>query len=176
MLDASLVAGASRTDFSGDAWRHVAPRRLPLSSDGARLNGGRFNPPDSFGALYLCTSRACAVNECRRLADRNALALDAILPRYLYRIEVECDLVLDLTNEAVRAAAGVTLGQLLDADWSVCQELGGIVHSLGLKGIRSPSATGTDDVLSLFPQRFGDSTITPVLVEEWHRPQDLDGK
>ena len=35
--------------YRGEAFRHMAAHRdLPLSREGARIYGGRFNPPDSF--------------------------------------------------------------------------------------------------------------------------------
>jgi RES domain-containing protein len=50
--------------FSGAFWyRSVyrTRRKSILNMDGALLYGGRYNPPDEFGALYLSDSpEACA--------------------------------------------------------------------------------------------------------------------
>jgi RES domain-containing protein len=60
------VSCAPRRAFKGDGYRQQSPRYEPLSGEGARLQGGRFNPPNSFSVLHLCTTRACAVAEFRR--------------------------------------------------------------------------------------------------------------
>jgi RES domain-containing protein len=42
---AGRLAAAPLTPFIGQGFRHVAPRHDALSGEGARLHGGRFNPP-----------------------------------------------------------------------------------------------------------------------------------
>jgi len=172
-LDPAKVAAAPLGPFAGEGWRHLSPRYEPLSGEGARLNGGRFNPPGSFPVLYLCRTRPCGVAELHHLGDRQAIGLEGILPRVVYRYEIELTRVLDLTIHAVRQATGLKSEVLAGPDWTACQELGTTAHALGAQAILSPSATGVDNVLAVFVQHIGLGTLTPTLVEEWHQPSDL---
>ncbi len=58
-----LVDAIDRLDpvpYRGEAYRHLAPRWHPLSGGGARIQGGRWNPPESFATLYLALERPTA--------------------------------------------------------------------------------------------------------------------
>ncbi len=67
-----LLDGLPRTTFDGEALRHTGPEYNPLAS-GARIRGGRWNPPDSFSVLYLALERQTAAAERTRLAQRQAI-------------------------------------------------------------------------------------------------------
>ncbi|MGH9054963.1 MAG: RES family NAD+ phosphorylase [Acidimicrobiales bacterium] len=174
-VDAGQLAAAPLTRFAGEGWRHLPAEYDPLSGEGARLHGGRFNPPGSFPVLYICQSRPCAVAELKRLGERQAIGVEGLLPRMLYRYEIDLDRVLDLTNGDVRAQVGPGVGALTGPDWTACQELGVAAHALGARAINSPSATGVDDVLAVFIQQIGLGRLEPHLVEEWRSPDQLDG-
>jgi RES domain-containing protein len=58
-LDHTKLVTAPRTSLSTTAVRHLSPKHNPGSGEGARINGGRFNPPESFPTLYLCETRSC---------------------------------------------------------------------------------------------------------------------
>ncbi|MGH2928380.1 MAG: RES domain-containing protein [Solirubrobacteraceae bacterium] len=75
------MAAAPLLPFTGQDWRQIAPRYDPLSGEGARLHGGRFNPPGSFPVLYICQSRPCAAAELKRLGERQAIGVEGLLPR-----------------------------------------------------------------------------------------------
>jgi hypothetical protein len=59
-------------------------------------------------------------------------------------------------------------------DWKSCQELGSLSHALGVQAIRSPSATGVDDVLAVFLQNLGLGTLEPELAEQWGSADELE--
>lgn len=168
------MAAAPLTPFTGEGWRHLGPLHDPRSGEGARLHGGRFNPPGSFPVLYICQSRPCAVAELVRLGERQAIGVEGLLPRVLYRYEIALDRVLDLTNGDVRAQVGVSVDLLTGPDWTACQELGVAAHALGARGINSPSATGVGDILAVFVQHIGLGRMEPQLIEEWHSLDQLD--
>lgn len=174
-IDPNRVATAALSSFAGEGWRQLSPRYDPLSGEGARLHGGRFNPPDSFPVLYLCQSLLCALAELERLGARQAIGIDGLLPRSLYRYEISFTRVLDLTSEEIRAAVGVASDTLTGPDWTTCQELGAAAHALGVQAISSPSATGIDEVLAVFVQHISPGRIEPRLVEEWRSLDDLPG-
>lgn len=172
-VDPARVSAATPSRFSGEGWRHLSPRRDPLSGEGARIHGGRFNPAGSFPVIYICLTRPCAVAELRRLGQRQAIGVEGLLPRYLYRYDVRLDRVLDLTNAGVRDEVGLSLDVLTGPDWAACQDLGTTAHALGIQAILSPSAAGVDDVLAVFAQHIGLGIVEPKLTEDWHTVGDL---
>lgn len=137
------------------------------------MNGGRFNPPDSFSTLYLCETRACAVAELIRACGRHGVDAGALLPRVLYRYDLDLARVLDLTRPDVREHIGVSERDLAGDDWSVCQTIGREAHDRGDQAIRTLSATGVDRVLVVFPELLGESLLDVTLVERWNAPSDL---
>jgi len=172
-IDPRRVAAAPLAPFAGEGWRQLSPRYDPLSGEGARIHGGRFNPPGSYPVLYICLSRPCAVAELQRFGTRQAIGVEGLLPRSLYRYEIALDRVLDLTNDDVRASVGLGLDVLAGPDRTACQELGSTTHALGAQGICSPSATGVGDVLAVFVQHVGLGHLDPQLLEEWRSIGDI---
>lgn len=173
-MDSSRVYDAPESTYSGSAWRHLAPRHDARSGEGARIAGGRFNPPNSYPVLYLCLSRPCAAAELRRLADRQVVGLAGLLPRRLIRFDVHLTTVLDLTDSTVRAHIDVELADLVDDDQTICRAIGVAAHARGVQGVRSPSATGVDIVLALFPENLGAGRLHVVDDETWAATTDLD--
>lgn len=174
-LDDAHVAFAPLVPFTGEGGRHLAPRYDPLDGEGARINGGRFNPPDSFPVLYICVTRRCTVAELRRLGERHAIGVEGLLPRYLYRYDIRLERVLDLTTDDAGGAVGIGWDALTGRDWTACQDLGVVAHSLAAQAVLAPSATGVDDVLAVFMQHLGPGVLEPELVEEWHTLDDVTG-
>lgn len=150
----------------GTGWRHLSPGYDPLSGEGARLHGGRFNPPGSFPVLYLCESRACVVAELRRLGERQAIGMAGLLPRVLWRYDVDLEGVLDLADPDRRDDLGVDLDVLVGPDWRSCQRLGAAAYDAGVCALRTPSATGVGVVLAVFLPRVAPGRVEPHLAEE----------
>jgi RES domain-containing protein len=126
--------------------------------------------------LYLCTTRACAIAEFRRAAGRLAIGPEGLLPRQLYRYEVGVDRVLDLTDENTLNQLGFHLSDLVGEDVSTTRSVGEAAHAFGIKAIRSRSATGQDDVLAVFAENVGVSTLTASLAETWEALRDLEAQ
>jgi RES domain-containing protein len=124
----------------------------PLSGEGARILGGRFNPPDSFAVIYLCTTRACAAAELRHRGERLTIGVEGLLPRVLYRYEVDLDQVLDLTHRPTLKHLGISVDQITGSDQTVARSIGQAAEAGGFQAIRGPSATGVDDVLAILPE------------------------
>lgn len=173
-VESSRVAACAPTTYEGEAFRHMAAKYTDgLSGEGAKINGGRFNPPDSFPTIYLCTTRPCAVAELQRLGQRQVIGLTGLLPRTLYRYEIDLDRVLDLESEAVLGTVGVDREETIGADWGVPQQIGEAAHATGWQAVRAPSATGVDRVLAIYPENLGSGRITAHIAEEWNQPEDL---
>lgn len=172
-LDVMRLATAARVDLSTTAVRHVSPKYDPRSGEGARINGGRFNPPGSFPALYLCETRPCAVAELTRLGMRHVVGVDGLLPRLLYEYELQLDRVLDLTDDGVREHIGISISSLTGDDWGSCQTIGTKAHASGDQAVRTYSATGVDNVLVVFPELLGSGLVEARRIERWETHSDL---
>lgn len=173
-LDRARIATAPRVAHAVSAYRNQSPRCDPRSGEGARINGGRFNPSGSFPTLYLCETRSCVVAELTRQGSRHVVGVEGLLPRVLYRYELELHRVVDLTDPDTRSRIGITTDELVTDDWTVCQQLGTEAHALGDQGMRTYSATGVDTVLVVFPELLGGSLTEVELVERWDGLADLE--
>lgn len=173
-LDPRVLGQAPGTSLSVVAYRNQAKGFDPRSGDGARRLGGRFNPPHSFPVLHLCVTRPCVVAELTRQAERQGLDVDALLPRELFEIRTELDNVLDLTDPAVLDALGIAPPDLIREDHRFTREIGEAAHEHGFQAVRSPSATGVDQVLAIFPEQLAGAVLNVRLLGEWNTPDDLD--
>jgi RES domain-containing protein len=156
--------------YVGDVYRHVAVGRHPLSGAGARSLGGRWNPPQSFATLYLADQKATIEAEFRRMARRQGLSLSSFLPRRLYRIEVDLQAVIDLTEtEALpEGLVGLDFGS---DNLTVTQAIGEAAQYLGREGILAPSAAGDGKVLAVFIDRLmPDSRVDDLDFDVWTEP------
>jgi RES domain-containing protein len=149
----------SPVSFDGEVVRHIAPGYLPLSGEGARIHGGRWNPPDSFPTLYTALTRETMLAELERAARRQGLRVADLLPRVEVRYGVSLHRVLDLRDAEALARVGLRPGDLASDDWTNCQVVGDTAHHAGLEGVLAPSAA-SGDVLVLFLDQVGsDSTL-----------------
>jgi RES domain-containing protein len=121
--------------------RCVSRKRDPLSTEGARLFGGRFNPVGT-SALYLAGSPTLAVAEALQLAEMFSVV--SFNPRLLISIDVELSEVLDLTSAKNVGLLGLTETDLL-AEWrdsstaSATQHIGAQAQDSGVEAILFPS-------------------------------------
>ena len=174
MPDARLVDAVERippASYRGEAFRHVAERWHPLSGAGARLQGGRWNPPNSFATLYLALDDATTVAEFHRMAQRSGLVAEDFVPRRLYRIALGLQAVVDLTAEPADLPDALTELDLEARDLAMSQAVGEAAEHLGREAIRAPSATGSGEILAVFPDRLHpDSKIEPLDFRLWSYP------
>ena len=121
----------------------------PLSANGARIFGGRFNP-SGIPTLYLAQDADLAMRESTRSAALAQLTLFA--PRTVVCVRLLLELVVPLDDPATAAALGLLEGDL-SAPWpgssdepTVCQLMGERLFSAGVEGIRYPSAIDSSRV------------------------------
>ncbi len=166
-----LLDGLPRTTFDGEAFRHTGPDYHPLATEGSRIRGGRWNPPDSFSVLYLGLDPQTTAAELRRLAHRQAMPVASLLPRTLHTLRVSLGIVLDLRPQEVLGRLGI--GETIRGDdMQPTQAIGEAAHYLGIEGILAPSATGVGDILPVFFDRLGaGSKVQPIRTEEWTEVQ-----
>jgi RES domain-containing protein len=157
--------------FAGEAFRHLAHDHHPLSGVGARIHGGRWNPPESYSTLYLALDRETTVREFYRLAKRQERDPEDFLPRRLYRYEIALTSLLDLRDPVTRTALQLSDSELGSNDATKCQQIGESANHLGLEGILAPSATGEGAVLAVFFDRLhADSQVRDLDYEPWTAP------
>lgn len=134
--------------FHGYLYRALNPvwAKSPLSGEGARRHGGRFNPKD-IPALYTALSPVGAMDEANQ-AGR------PFEPITLVSYEARLAAVLDGTDTDHRTALGIDPTDLTDPGWRITMLEGGIAPSqalalrligLGYQGMIVPSmAPGAD--------------------------------
>jgi RES domain-containing protein len=99
--------------FTGDCYRAHNPKWsfAPLSGDGAKVHGGRFNPK-GVPALYLGLTIEGAMIEA---SQGFAYKLE---PLTVCLYEVDCESIIDLSTPEARAAAPVSLEDMACA-WAL---------------------------------------------------------
>jgi len=126
---------------AGGFARCVSRKRDPLSAEGARMHGGRFNPK-GVPALYLAGSPAVAVAEALELATVFEIA--SFNPRLVVFLEVSLQSVLDLSQAGVVSKLGLGKDELL-GDWragpedAATQAIGLAARDDGVEAILYPS-------------------------------------
>jgi RES domain-containing protein len=164
----AVLDGLPADPFATTAYRHSSPQYHPLSGEGARTSGGRWNPPRSFSTLYLGLSLETVEAEFDRALKRANRSRIEFLPRNVYRYDVALHAVLDLRQRAAVAALDLTRDDLTSDVPRRCQTVGEAAHYLGVEAILAPSATGVGDVLAIFWDRLDPrSSIDHTRVDEW---------
>jgi RES domain-containing protein len=172
-LDARSLGRLPRKSLRANAFRNQAAGFDPRSGEGARRQGGRFNPPRSFPVLYLCLSRPCVVAELTKQAERQSVRVEDLLPRELWRVSVDLDGVLDLTDSEITGPLGIADDDLVREDHRLTQEIGEAAYEHHFQAIRSWSATGVDEILAVFPENLSGHVLDAVLLETWSDLPDL---
>ncbi len=174
-VDPKAVARAQGRPLPAVGYRNQAKGYDPRSGEGARRFGGRFNPSRSFPVLYFCTTRACVVAELTRQANRQGLQVGDLLPHEIWRIEAALTNVLDLTDSAVLKVVGVAHEDLVGDDHQLTRQIGEAAYEHQFQAIITPSATGVDKVLAIFPENLAGVVLQAERTEDWSETQDLSG-
>ncbi len=172
-FDPKRLSGVGLITFASVGYRHQAPGFDARSGEGARRFGGRFNPPRSFPVIYLCLTKHCVEAELTHQAVRQGVQVEDLLPRELWSVATDLGKILDLTDISVLASTGLGPADLVRPGHAFTQEIGEAAHERGVQAIKSPSATGVDDVLALFPDNLRSETLRVELVEVWKTSQDI---
>ena len=146
VLERTRIATAPRVARPATAYRNQAPRYDPRSG---------------------------VVAELTRQGTRHVVGIEGLLPRVLYRYELDLHRVWNLTDGQTRDHVGITIRELVGNDWSTCQQIGAEAYASGDQAIRTFSATGVDTVLVLFPEPIGSGLVEVELIERWENIADL---
>ena len=158
-------------------WRHMSPREhsRPDSGDGATGTGGRFNPPDSFPVVYGSLSRSAAGAEFRRVAQRNPIGIENLLPRHLYRFRIKSDSALDLRLPSVREALDLPEIRSAAIHRAHSQLIGEMARALGIHLIVAPSAIAEHSMAAIFPDLVPQHSWEFRHMEIWMNISDVPG-
>lgn len=137
------------------------------------MHGGRFNPPNSFPVLYLCTTPGCAAAEFMRFATDHPIGPMGFLPRALFRYAVNFSTILDLTDSSTLDHLGVQSDRLVQDDRTLTNQVGELAHQFLYQGILNGSATGVDRVLSVFTDNLRGGQLLPELDTTWAVMDDI---
>lgn len=170
---ADRISAAPRSSFSGPGYRQLAPKYDPQRGEGARIHGGRFNSPESFPVLYLCSTPGCAAAEFMRYAEQHPLGPTGFLPRALYRYDVSLTSVLDLADDETLEHLGVPASQLVDDDRALTQHIGELAHQFGFQAIFNGFATGVDTVLAVLIDNLRSGHLGYELESTWETLDDV---
>lgn len=163
-----VIASLQRIPYRGYAFRHISPHLDPRSGEGAKKQGGRFNPPSSFATLYLATTLATVGEELFRLGKLHCVGAEGLLPRDIYRYSLDLQDVIDLTDPENEKLLGVDRTELTDDNRDLTQSLGDSAFSLGTQAIVSHSAADkTGLVIAVFPENLRGCDLRPELVDAW---------
>jgi RES domain-containing protein len=167
-----------RGAYAGPAFRQCRMKYAAATTPvaliaGSLRDGGRFNPPGEFGALYASIDSATAIAELCRQIVRGAFSVRYYFPRVLLRFDVQLSQVYDLTHPPTMRATGLATRQILpypddpdDAGHAACQSVARTARARGFEAIRYPSATGTGENLAIFVDRLHLSS-TVDLIQPW---------
>lgn len=156
------------------AYRHHAAAYGALSGEGARLHGGRWNPPESFAVVYTAADTATVDAEFERLLARSGLPPLSLQPRQLTTISLDLSHVLDLRDEAVLDALGVLATDLIGDDPALTRRIGEAAHALGYEALIAPSAAGAGDAIAIFPANRRPDSRVEVVGARSYRPGVAD--
>ncbi|WP_006247459.1 RES family NAD+ phosphorylase [Mycolicibacterium tusciae] len=141
--------------WSGTCARYTGARRDPLSGEGARRFGGRWNPPLLFSAIYLADSAQACMVEVERAAQAASTTPEKLLEASyrLHTIDATDLAVLDLTTPEAREVVGLEDDDIHGDDWSACQAVGHAAWFLHVQGVLVPAAGGVGLVITAYEQR-----------------------
>jgi RES domain-containing protein len=145
--------------YVGAAYRAHDPRwsYRPISGDGAAIHGGRFNPAGS-PALYMSLEASTAIREASQGFARK------MEPLVLCSYEVDCEDIVDLTDQRVRRDLNVAEADLA-APWFALKSAGKEPPQWAL--LRRLRATRTTGVLVPSFAPGADATDKNLVLWDW---------
>lgn len=138
--------------LSGEFFRAAGPRRTSakdiVSGLGAWYAGGRWNPIETMKVVYLSEQPETALREANETLRYHNLPLSRGTPRIVVALQVDLEIVLDLTAGQVANELPDAMTTLLAEDWraimargeeSTTQALGRAAFRAGIQALRVPS-------------------------------------
>lgn len=117
----------------------------PLAITGSLKAGGRFNPPNEFGALYTSLDATTAAKEVARGLRQRGVD-PGQFPEgawWVYELEVRLESVLDLTDADVLRKSGILESSLTGSDVMATRQIAAEARERGYEALLVPSATAS---------------------------------
>lgn len=163
-----VIVSLPRISYRGYTFRHMSPHFDPRSGEGAKKQGGRFNPPGSFATLYLAPTLATVAAELFRLGKLHFVGAEGLLPRDIYRYSLDLQDVIDLTDSENEKLLGVDRAELTDDNRDLTQLLGSSAFSLGTQAILGYSAADKNGlIIAVFSENLRGCALRPELADTW---------
>jgi len=137
-----LPADLPRLSLAAVVFRVVRAGLDPLATAGSLKAGGRFNPPNEFGALYTSLEAATAAKEVARGLRHRGIdpAKFSEGGWWVYELKVELEAVLDLTDAEVLRKARLRPEALTGGDVNAAREIARQAREQGYQALLVPSA------------------------------------
>ena len=165
-----LLAALERPSARLRVFRAAGAAYDPLSTRGARLHGGRWNPP-GLATLYTSLEPLTVRAELLRIAERQGEREESLYPLALVELIVEAD-VLDLERPGVLADLGIEEPLSVLTPLAGSRAIGQAAASLGIGALRVPSVATRATNVVLFTENLGRQPIVEALTpltspEDW---------
>lgn len=143
----ALASDLGRGPLSLVVFRIVREGLDPLGTTGSFKAGGRYNPPNEFGALYTSFAAATAAEEVAK-----GLRLRGVDPGkflegdyWIYELELNLENVLDLTDAGVLERSKISYASLVGSEINRTRDIATQARELGYQALVVPSAAAPGD-------------------------------
>lgn len=135
-----------------------------LSIQGSLEYGGRYNPKNEFGILYLGqTEEVCKAEKERAIKD-----LHFLKPQLIAKINLKLEKVLDLTNPENLKMLGISEKDLVQKDYDIPQMIGKLAKKTKYEALLVPSITGKGKNLAIFMDNLSKTSIVEIAeIKDW---------
>ena len=108
--------------------------------------GGRFNPPNEFGAIYTSLDATTAAKEVARGLKQRGIDPNQFPEGawWVYELEVKLKAVFDLTDPDVLRKCGLQGETLIGTDVKATREIAAEARERGYEALLVPSASAPD--------------------------------
>jgi RES domain-containing protein len=152
----ALPPDLPQSSLSSVAFRVVRDGLDPLGTTGSLRAGGRFNPPNEFGALYTSLDSMTAAKEVARGLRQRGVD-PSQFPEgswWVYELQVKLEAVLDLTDADVLQKSGMQEDSLTGSDVNLTREIAAEARERGYEALLVPSAAAGSKDLVIFPDNL----------------------
>lgn len=138
----ALPPDLPRSALSITVFRVVREGLDPLATTGSLKAGGRFNPPNEFGALYTSLDPKTAAQEVARGLRARGVDPEQFLDGawWVYELEVKLEFALDLTDAAVVEKSAISADSLTGSDVNETRRIAAEARERGYVALVVPSA------------------------------------
>jgi RES domain-containing protein len=162
--------------WDGPVYRHTArtieSSRI-LNGEGARHNGGRWNPQDSFRTVYLSLDVPTVVAEFRRTIGPGRDISGVAKGYVVWRVNAKVDNLVDLRPVENRRALDLP-EPFVGSPRELSQDIGDAAYYVRYKGLLVPSAAVDGGInLVVFPDHLEAGDVLEVDPSPPHAMSDL---